>query len=68
MRYLTAVAEWMAPRAKAIAAGLSTFAAGLLAALPDGVTLAEVLSIVVVTLGAAGATYAVPNRPAEPKE
>ena len=68
MYTLTLIAEWMKPRAKAIGAGLSTLAAGLLAALPDGLTFGEVLVVVIATLGAAGVTYAVPNQPATSEE
>lgn len=68
MKTLKEIAEWMAPRAKAIGAALATLATGLVAALPDGVTVAEALALIIATLGAAGVTYAVPNRPAEPEE
>jgi hypothetical protein len=53
--------------AKAIAGGLTTGAAAMSQALPNGVDTAEWLTIAVAFLVGSGVVYAVPNRaPAEP--
>ena len=66
MNALKALAEWMAPRAKAIAAGVAPVVLLLLALMPDGLTLDEWTQLVLVGMASAGITYAVPNAAAKP--
>jgi len=61
MKTLQALAEWMAPRAKAVAAGVGAAVLMFKSALADGVTIGEWVEIVSTALAVAVATYAVPN-------
>jgi hypothetical protein len=67
MDFLAALAERAAPIAKAVTAALTAFSASLLTVQADGLTATEIVGVIVTTLMAGIATYAVPNR-TDPKE
>ena len=66
MNVLTTIAEWAAPRAKAIAAALGSLVLLFIHYMPDGITLEEWAVMVTEALALMGVTYAIPNRPGQP--
>ena len=54
--------NWIPTVAKAIAAGATAFGAAFAAALPDGITAQEWVTIVVATIVAVAAVWAIPNK------
>lgn len=65
MKFLTAVAEWMKPRAKAVAAASGTLITLFYGLQQDGgMSGDDWMTLVGAVLTAAGLTYAIPNLPA----
>lgn len=65
MNTLRALAEWMAPRAKAVVAGVGAVVLLLLGLLPDGLTVEEWTLLITTALAQGGIVYAVPNAAAK---
>jgi hypothetical protein len=65
LRFLQAVAEWCAPRGKAIVAGLAPAALMFIGFAQDGLDAYEVTMLITAVLGGFGITYAVPNAAAK---
>jgi len=55
--------KWIPPVAKAVAAFATALGGGVAAALPDGITAQEWITIAVAVVVATAAVWAVPNRP-----
>lgn len=55
--------KWIPPVAKAVAAFATAFGGGVAAALPDGITGQEWVTIAVATIVATAAVWAIPNTP-----
>lgn len=63
---LKAIADWAAPRAKAVAAGLVPAVLAYLSLKSDGVTADEWALILAALFGTSGAVYAIPNAAKKP--
>lgn len=62
MKLLNALAQWMGPRAKAVAGGAMTVVLQLLVDMRDGLTLDEIITLVMLAGTVSGIVYAVPNQ------